>query len=167
MPEGVFPVRIAVTVRRQQLMGPNWLNWEGRISWLIVAFQRSEDETEIRDTESAGGEGHQGHPPRDPQAVFCGGEESASCLRACAARSRSPRFAGRERGGGERGEDRREPLLQLVERSFLEAGKKRLAGDTARAATSDEVKQLRRQARDLKEVVAEQALGAADSQKKA
>ena len=33
-----------------------------------------------------------------------------------------------------------EPLLPLVEDFFLEAGKKRLAGDTARAATSDEVK---------------------------
>ena len=43
-------------------------------------------------------------------------------------------------------------------KEFLEAGKKRLAGDTARAATSDEVKVLRRETRDLKEVVAEQAL---------
>ena len=43
-------------------------------------------------------------------------------------------------------------------REFLEAGKKRLAGDTARAATSTEVKDLRRESRDLKEVVAEQAL---------
>ena len=43
-------------------------------------------------------------------------------------------------------------------RDFLEAGKKRLAGDTARAATSTEVKDLRRESRDLKEVVAEQAL---------
>ena len=51
----------------------------------------------------------------------------------------------------------REPVLQLVE-EFLEAGKKRLAGDTARAATSDEVKLLRKETRDLKEVVAEQAL---------
>ena len=40
----------------------------------------------------------------------------------------------------------------------IEAGKRRLAGDTARAATSDEVKDLKRQAQDLKEVVAEQAL---------
>ena len=31
-------------------------------------------------------------------------------------------------------------------KEFLEAGKKRLAGDTARAATSDEVKDLRREA---------------------
>ena len=43
-------------------------------------------------------------------------------------------------------------------KEFLEAGKKRLAGDTAREATSNEVKGLRREARDLKEVVAEQAL---------
>ena len=43
-------------------------------------------------------------------------------------------------------------------KEFLEAGKKRLAGDTARAATSDEVKDLRREAGALKEVVAEQAL---------
>lgn len=43
-------------------------------------------------------------------------------------------------------------------KEFLEAGKKRLAGDTARAATTDEVKVLRRETRDLKEVVAEQAL---------
>ncbi len=40
----------------------------------------------------------------------------------------------------------------------MEAGKRRLAGDTARAATTDEVKDLRREARDLKEGVAEQTL---------
>ena len=40
----------------------------------------------------------------------------------------------------------------------MEAGKKRLAGDTARAANTDEVKELRREAKDLKEVVAEQTL---------
>ena len=43
-------------------------------------------------------------------------------------------------------------------KEFLEAGKRRLAGDTARAATTDEVKSLRQEARTLKEVVAEQAL---------
>jgi transposase len=43
-------------------------------------------------------------------------------------------------------------------KEFLEAGKKRLAGDTARAATSNEVKDLRRESRKLKSVVAEQAL---------
>ena len=37
-------------------------------------------------------------------------------------------------------------------------GKRRLAGDTARAAASDEVKALRQEACALKDVVAEQAL---------
>ena len=57
---------------------------------------------------------------------------------------------------------RREGIAQSLyyswSKEFLEAGKKRLAGDTAREATSNEVKGLRREARDLKEVVAEQAL---------
>jgi len=35
----------------------------------------------------------------------------------------------------------------------MEAGKRRLAGDTARAANTDEVNDLRREARNLKEVV--------------
>jgi transposase len=43
-------------------------------------------------------------------------------------------------------------------KEFLEAGKKRLAGDTARAATSDEVKDLRRETQALKEVVADLTL---------
>jgi len=51
-----------------------------------------------------------------------------------------------------------EGLYYSWSKEFLEAGKRRLAGDTARAATSDEVKALRREAQDLKEVVAEQAL---------
>ena len=66
---------------------------------------------------------------------------------------------------GLRGEDsiaelcRREGIVENLyyrwSKEFLEAGKKRLAGDTARAATSDEVKDLRREASALKEVVAE------------
>jgi len=40
----------------------------------------------------------------------------------------------------------------------MEAGKRRFSGDTARAATSDEVKDIRRGSRDLKEVVAEKTL---------
>ena len=43
-------------------------------------------------------------------------------------------------------------------KDFMEAGKKRLAGDTARAANTDEVKELRREAKDLKEVDAKQTL---------
>ena len=63
---------------------------------------------------------------------------------------------------GLRGEDsiaelcRREGISQGIyykwSKDFMEAGKKRLAGDTARAANTDEVKDLRREARDLKEV---------------
>ena len=48
-----------------------------------------------------------------------------------------------------------ESMYYSWSKEFLEAGKRRLAGDTARAATTDEVKQLRREAQDLKEVVAE------------
>ena len=51
-----------------------------------------------------------------------------------------------------------ESLCYAWSREFLEAGKRRLTGDTARAATTDEVKAPRREARTLKEVVAEQAL---------
>ena len=43
-------------------------------------------------------------------------------------------------------------------KEFMEAGKKRLTGDTMREANTDEVKGLRKETRDLKEVVAEQAL---------
>ena len=69
---------------------------------------------------------------------------------------------------GLRGEDsiaelcRREGIAQSLyykwSKEFLEAGKKHLAGDTAREASSGEVKELRREARALKEVVAEQTL---------
>ena len=51
-----------------------------------------------------------------------------------------------------------EGLYYAWSKEFLEAGKRRLAGDTARAATSGEVKDLRRQAQEPKAVVAEQAL---------
>ena len=43
-------------------------------------------------------------------------------------------------------------------KEFLEAGKKRLAGDTAREATSEDVKALRAEARNLKEALTEQML---------
>ncbi len=69
---------------------------------------------------------------------------------------------------GLRGEDsitelcRQEGIAQGLyyswSKEFLEAGKKRLAGDTMREANTGEVKNLRREAHDLKEVVAEQAL---------
>ena len=66
---------------------------------------------------------------------------------------------------GLRGEDsiaelcRKEGINQNLyyrwSKDFLEAGKKRLAGDTVREATSDEVKEIHAQARQLKELVAE------------
>src|ERR1039457_7039302 len=43
-------------------------------------------------------------------------------------------------------------------KEFLEAGKKRLAGDTAREATSDEVKGLRSEGAQLKAALAEAML---------
>ena len=43
-------------------------------------------------------------------------------------------------------------------REFLEAGKKRLAGDTVREAGSDEVKELRSESTQLKEALAEAML---------
>ena len=51
-----------------------------------------------------------------------------------------------------------ESLYYSWSKEFLEAGKKRLAGDTARQATSNEVKALCAEARDLKEALAEQML---------
>jgi transposase len=69
---------------------------------------------------------------------------------------------------GLRGEDsiaelcRREGIVQNLyyrwSKDFLEAGKKRLAGDTARVATSDEVKDLRREARVVAELTLENRL---------
>ena len=51
-----------------------------------------------------------------------------------------------------------EGLYYSWSKEFLEAGKRRLAGDTARAATSGEVKDLRRETAALKEVVADLTL---------
>ena len=69
---------------------------------------------------------------------------------------------------GLRGEDsiaelcRREGINQNLyyrwSKDLLEAGKKRLAGDTAREATSDEVRNLRSEALALKEAVADLTL---------
>jgi transposase len=69
---------------------------------------------------------------------------------------------------GLRGDDsiaelcRKEGIAQSLyytwSKEFMEAGKRRLAGDTARAATSGEVQDLRREARALKECVADLTL---------
>lgn len=84
-------------------------------------------------------------------------------------RATRPRFAAEEKIRivleGLRGEEsiaelcRKEGINQNLyyrwSKEFLEAGKKRLAGDTVREATSDEVKSLRSQASQLKELLAE------------
>jgi transposase len=69
---------------------------------------------------------------------------------------------------GLRGEDsiaelcRREGIAQSLyyswSKEFLEAGKRRLAGDTARQATAPEVKDLRAETSALKEAVADLTL---------
>ena len=51
-----------------------------------------------------------------------------------------------------------ESLYYNWSKEFLEAGKKRLSGDTVRQATSGEVTDLKREARDLKEALAETLL---------
>ena len=51
-----------------------------------------------------------------------------------------------------------ESLYYSWSKEFLEAGKKRLAGDTARQANTGEVKTLKREMRDMKELVAELSL---------
>ena len=51
-----------------------------------------------------------------------------------------------------------ESLYYAWSKEFLEAGKRRLSGDTERSATGGEVKDLRREVRDMKELVADLAL---------
>ncbi len=117
---------------------------------LIVTPEEGHDETARRAASSAerGGDG-QGDPASHPATVLSRGEDP-----------HRPRRL--------RGEDsiaelcRKEGIAQNLyyrwSKEFLEAGKKRLAGDTAREATSDEVKTLRAEARQLKEALAEVTL---------
>ena len=109
---------------------------------------RSEDETESRFRQSA--------------------EETVRDIRRATRRHFSAEEKIRIVLEGLRGEDsiaelcRKEGIAQNLyyrwSKEFLEAGKKRLAGDTAREATSDEVKTLRAEARQLKEALAEATL---------
>jgi transposase len=130
-------------------MGPSWLNWEGRISGSSQPFK--------------GAKTRQKSGTRKAPA-----EKVIKDIRRATRRQYSAEERIRIVLEGLRGEEsiaalcRREGIAESLyynwSKEFLEAGKKRLAGDTARSATSDEVKQLRKEARDLKEVVAEQAL---------
>ncbi len=111
---------------------------------------RSEDEADIRANQEGTCRGRpEGHPSRHARQ-FSAEEKIRIVLE------------------GLRGEEsiaelcRREGIASSMyygwSKEFLEAGKRRLAGDTARAATSDEVKELRREASALKEVVADLTL---------
>ena len=74
---------------------------------------------------------------------------SVSCWKGCAARRASPNPV------AARASPRRCPMAGRNSSGSRQA---RVAGDTARAATSDEVKDLRREAQALKEVVADLTL---------
>ena len=106
---------------------------------------RSEDETEIRAGEAASGSRDQGHSARDAPAFSA--EEMIRVVLEGLRREELCRLGGIATS-----------MYYGWSKEFLEAGKKRLAGDTARAATSDEVKELRREAIALKEVVADLTL---------
>jgi len=103
-----------------------------------------------------------------PESRGKSSEKMVKDIRRATGKRRSPEEKIRIVLDGLRGEEsiaelcRREGIVESLyyswSKEFLKAGKKRLAGDTSRAATTDEVKDLRRKARDLKEVVAEQTL---------
>src|SRR5579863_7543984 len=92
-------------------------------------------------------------------------EKTVRAIRRATRRQYSAEDKGRIVIVGLRGEDsiaelcRKEGINQNLyyrwSKDFLEAGKRRLAGDTAREATGDEVKEIQAQARQLKELVAE------------
>src|SRR5215217_5381688 len=117
--------------------------------WFIVAV-RSEDEADIRAGEAAGGSGREGHPACNAPAVLGRGEKIRIVLEGLRGEASIAELC------------RREGIASSMyygwSKEFLEAGKKRLAGDTARVATPDEVKDLRREASALKEVVADLTL---------
>src|SRR3984885_7524424 len=125
------------------------LSFSPREDFWIIVTARSEDETEIRAGKAAGGRRDR-DIRRATRRHFSAEEKIRIVLE------------------GLRGEEsiaelcRREGIVSSMyygwSKEFLEAGKRRLAGDTARAATSDEVKDLRREAQALKEVVADLTL---------
>jgi transposase len=107
---------------------------EGRISWFIVAAG-ARDETEIRAGLKAPAEQVLKDIRRRTGRQVLGGRKDPHC---------SGRTA--RRGEYLRREGSAASMYYGWSKEFLEAGKRRLAGDTARAATSGEVKDLRREA---------------------
>jgi transposase-like protein len=126
-----------------------------RRDWVSSSFLRHYDETQSLQikmvSQAPRGSCGEGHPPGDPSALL-------------ARRNSSAEDKIRIVLDGLRGEDslaelcRKEGIAQSLcytwSKEFMEAGKRRLAGDTARAATTDEVRDLRREASALKECVA-------------
>ena len=108
-------------------------------------MKRSDDDEEARERR----EGDTGYAPSNPPAVF--------------GRKEDPVRAGRPRGESGTAElcckeGINQNLYYRWSKEFLEACKKRLAGDEAREASSDEVKELRSEAAQLKEALAETLL---------
>ena len=99
---------------------------------------------------------------------FVGSKEAAEKLVKNIRRRTSRKYSAEEKIrivlAGLRGEEsiaalcRRESLYYKWSKEFLEAGKRRLSGDTERQATSPEVKELRSEALALKECVADLTL---------
>jgi transposase-like protein len=111
--------------------------------------EEGHDETARQANSAERGGDRQGHPEGHQAALLSRGEDP-----------HRPRWL---RGADSIAElCRKEGIAQNLcyrwSKEFLEAGKKRLAGDTAREASSDEVKQLRTEARQLKEALAEVTL---------
>ena len=109
----------------------------------------NEDEAGIDEFESRRPADGAEYSAQDAQAVF-GRREDPIVLSGLRGKGSIPELC--------RQEGIAESLHYSWSKEFLEAGKRRLAGDTARAASTGEVTALRREARDLKEVVAEQTL---------
>jgi hypothetical protein len=125
-------------------------------SRLIVALTRSNDETSEQKHTGERGEDGPGYPASRTSASFGGREDPHCAGGAFAVKSHCRALP---QGGYQP-----EPRLSLVE-GVSGAGKKRLAGDTAREATSDEVKELKAEARQLKETLAEVPIEIACSKK--
>ena len=104
---------------------------------------------QTRSSKEPAEKGRSGHLTGDAQALLGRGEDPDRA-------GRPARRGQYRRAVSPRGD--RANLYYRWSKDFLEAGKKRLAGDTARAATSDEVIGLRREATALKEVVADLTL---------
>jgi len=117
--------------------------------WPIVAIEGAQLGQKSGPAKEPAEQSHQGDPPFTRRQFSA--EEKIRIVLFGSARRGQYRRAVPPRG------DRPEPLISLV-KGISGGGKKRLAGDTARAATSDEVKELRREASALNEVVAELTL---------